>query len=51
MVTRLIALLGVLCLVGFCVAWWPAALLVAGGVLLSVAWVRSVNERGRRGAA
>jgi hypothetical protein len=50
-VTRLVAVLGVLCLVGFCVAWPPAVLLVAGVALLSVAWVRSVNERGRRGAA
>lgn len=47
MVTRLIALLGVLLLVGFCVVWWPASLLVAGVLLLMVAWARSENERAR----
>lgn len=49
MVTRLLAVLGVACLLAFCVAWWPGALLVAGCGLLLLTAIRTDNEHKRKG--
>jgi hypothetical protein len=44
-VTRLIAVLGTLCLAGFVFFWWPGGLLLAGLGLIWLALMRADNER------